>query len=57
LNAESGWDLIDHSREIAGPLAGLFQLPVQNQALLVNGKNALFLLVRKTDARATGCLK
>lgn len=56
LNAENRWDLVDKSREIAGNINELFHLPIENHALLVNGKNGLFLLVRKTDARAVGCL-
>jgi hypothetical protein len=57
LNAENRWDFVDQSREIAGNVIYLFQLPIENQALLVNGKKGLFLLVQRTDARAAGCLR
>jgi hypothetical protein len=57
LNAENRWDFVDQSREIAGNVIYLFQLPIENQALLVNGKKGLFLLVKRTDARAAGCLR
>lgn len=57
LNAANRWDFVDQSREIAGNVIHLFQLPIENQALLVNGKKGLFLLVQRTDARASGCLK
>jgi hypothetical protein len=57
LNADNGWELVDQSREIAGNIIYLFQLPVENQALLVNGRKGLFLLVQKTDARSAGCLR
>lgn len=57
LNADNGWDLIDRSKEITGNIPQLFPLPNENRALLVNGKAGLFLLIRKTDARAVGCLR
>ncbi|UWM77793.1 hypothetical protein N1937_11480 [Rhizobium sp. WSM4643] len=57
LNAENRWDFVDQSREIAGNVIYLFQLPIENQAVLVNGREGLFLLVRKTDARAVACLR
>lgn len=57
LNAENRWDFVDQSREIAGNVIFLFQLPIENQALLVNGKKGLFLLVKRNDARAAGCLR
>ena len=57
LNDENRWDFVNQSREIAGNVINLFQLPVENQALLVNGKKGLFLLVQRTDARAAGCLR
>jgi hypothetical protein len=57
LSAENKWVSVDQSREIAGNVINLFQLPIENKALLVNGKKGLFLLVRKDDARASECLK
>lgn len=57
LNSENRWDIVDQSRKIAGNLIDLFQLPIKNQALLVNGKKGLFLLVQKSDPRAAGCLR
>ncbi|MBB3453119.1 hypothetical protein FHT86_001375 [Rhizobium sp. BK313] len=57
LNEEKKWDLVDQSREVAGNLVSVFQLPIEEQASLVNGKDRLFLLVRKTDVRAGGCLR
>lgn len=57
LNEEKKWDLVDQSREVASNLVGLFELPTEQHALLVNGKDRLFLLVRKTDGRAAACLR
>ncbi|WP_146260158.1 hypothetical protein [Rhizobium tubonense] len=57
LNAEKKWDSVDKSREVAGIATDVFQLPIENQALLVNGNDRLFLLVQKTDSRASGCLR
>lgn len=57
LSAENKWVSVDQSREIAGNVIDLFQLPIENKALLVNGKKGLFLLVQRTDVRADGCLK
>ena len=57
LNAENRWDFVEHSREIAGNVIHLFQLPIEHQAVLVNGKKGLFLLVQRIDARAAGCLR
>ncbi|WP_156390408.1 hypothetical protein [Rhizobium sp. Root1203] len=57
LNAENRWDFVDQSREIAGNVIYLFKLPIENQAVLVNGREGLFLLVRKTDVRAVACLR
>lgn len=57
LSAENKWVSVAQSGEIAGNVIHLFRLPIENQALLVNGRKGLFLLVRKTDARAAKCLR
>ncbi|WP_326893462.1 hypothetical protein U8P73_31115 (plasmid) [Rhizobium beringeri] len=57
LDSEKTWEPVDHSREIAGNIIHLFQLPAENEALLVNGREGLFLLVKKSDPRAVSCLR
>ncbi len=57
LSKENRWDLVDRSDEVAGNVMGLFRLPIENRALLMNGKDRLYLLVEKSDSRATNCLK
>ncbi|WP_158686943.1 hypothetical protein [Rhizobium leguminosarum] len=57
LDSEKTCEPVDHSREIAGNIIHLFQLPAENEALLVNGREGLFLLVKKSDPRAVSCLR